>query len=44
MAGESATAGIEIGENAGVLYCSAVSKRLKEVIPPLKITRWREIF
>ena len=44
MAGESATAGIEIGENAGILYCSAVSKRLKEVIPPLKITRWREIF
>jgi len=44
MAGENATAGIEIDENAGILYCSAVSKKLKDVIPPLKITRWREIF
>jgi len=44
MAGENATIGIEIDENAGILYCSAVSKKLKEVIPPLKITRWKEIF
>jgi len=44
MAGENAPTGIEIDENAGILYCSAVSKRLKDVIPPLKITRWREIF
>ena len=44
MAGENATAGIEIDESAGILYCSAVSKKLKDVIPPLKITRWREIF
>jgi hypothetical protein len=44
MVGENATTGIEIDENAGILYCSAVSKKLKDVIPPLKITRWREIF
>ena len=44
MAGENATTGIEIDENAGILYCSAVAKKLKEVVPPLKITRWREIF
>ena len=44
MAGENATTGIEIDENTGILYCSAVSRKLKDVIPPLKITRWREIF
>jgi hypothetical protein len=44
MAGENAATGIEIDENAGILYCSAASKKLKDVIPPLKITRWREIF
>jgi len=44
MAGENATTGIGIDENTSILYCSAVSKRLKEIIPPLKISRWREIF
>jgi hypothetical protein len=44
MAGENATTETHIDENAGIVYCSAVSNRLREVVPPLKITRWREIF
>ena len=44
MAGGNATIGISIDENTGILYCSDVSNKLKDIIPPLKITRWREIF
>jgi len=44
MVGGNATVGTNIGENAGIVYCSAVSDKLKEIVPPLKTTRWREIF
>jgi hypothetical protein len=44
IAGEDGNSEIDIGENAGIIYCSAVSNRLKEIVPPLKITRWKEIF
>jgi len=44
IAGENATTEIEIDENTGIIYCSAVSNKLKEIVPPLRITRWREIF
>jgi hypothetical protein len=42
MAGKSAA--VEVDESTGIIYCSAVSKKLKDVISPSKITRWREIF
>jgi Tfp pilus assembly protein PilX len=44
IAGENATIEIDINENAGIIYCSAASNKLKDIVPPLKITRWREIF
>ena len=44
MVGGNATVVTNIGENAGIVYCSAVSDKLKEIVPPLKTTRWREIF
>ncbi len=44
MAGEDATSQIDIDENTSIIYCSAVSNKLEEIVPPLKITRWREIF
>ena len=44
MAGENAAIEIDINENTGIIYCSAVSNKLKDIVPPLKITRWREIF
>jgi hypothetical protein len=33
-----------MGGNTGIISCSAVSNKLKDIVPPLKITRWREIF
>ena len=44
LVGENATIKEDIGGNTDILYCSAVSNKLKDVIPPLRITRWREIF
>ncbi len=42
IAGKSAT--IEVEGNAGIIYCSDVSKKLKDIISSSKVTRWREIF
>jgi hypothetical protein len=44
MAGERASIEAAIGGNAGIVYCSTVSNKLKDIVPPLKMTRWREIF
>ena len=44
MSGANATIEVDIGGNSGIIYCSVVSNKLKDIIPPLKITRWREIF
>ena len=44
IAGGNSTTGTNIGENSGIIYCSAVSDKLKDIVPPLKMTRWREIF
>ena len=41
MSGGNAT--IEVAENAGIIYCSAVSNKLRDIIPPVKISRWREV-
>jgi hypothetical protein len=34
----------DLGGNSGIFYCRVVSNKLKDIIPPLKITRWREVF
>lgn len=44
MAGGNATTGIDIDGNASIIYCSDVSSKVREIVPPLKITRWREIY
>jgi hypothetical protein len=41
MAGKNTT--IVVDENTGILYCSDVSIKLIDIIPPLKMTRWREV-
>lgn len=43
LGGDSTTVKIEVGGNAGILYCSEAVKRSKKSIP-FKTTRWREIF
>ena len=35
---------VGIGGNLEIISCSSVSNKLRDIIPPLKITRWREIF
>ncbi len=44
MAGGNAAIGIDIDGGTSIIYCSDVSNKLKEIVPPLKITRWREIY
>jgi hypothetical protein len=44
VSGENATMGVDIEGNADIISCSAASNKLKDIIPPLKVTRWREIF
>jgi len=44
ISGENATMEVDIEGDAGIISCSTVSNKLKDMIPPVKITRWREIF
>ena len=44
MAGENGSRGVSIDEKAGIIYCSSVSERLKDIIPPSKMIRWREVY
>ena len=44
ISGGNTTFEVNIGENSGIISCSVVSNKLKDIIPPLKIIRWREIF
>lgn len=44
LSGATTTIGGGGGGDLGLMYCSEVSNRLKDIIPPLKITRWKEIF
>ena len=43
MAGESATIEVDIGGNAGIIYCSAVADKLKDKVSPFRMTKWAEI-
>ncbi len=46
LTGESTTVQVDIGGNAGIIYCSDAIKKLKDSnkIPSFKVTKWREIF
>jgi hypothetical protein len=44
VVGKKANLETNSGGSAGIIYCSAVSDKLKGIIPPLKMIRWREIF
>jgi len=44
MTGETTTVQVDVGGNAGILYCSATADKLKKVINPFRIISWREIF
>jgi len=44
LAGESTTVNTDVGGNVGILYCSDAVGRLRNGIPPYKITSWREVY
>jgi hypothetical protein len=44
LCGENATVQVDVGGNAGIIYCSAISNSLKNKVSPYNIIRWREIF
>lgn len=44
LAGEATTVEVDVGGNAGIIYCSAVGDKLKDVVSPNRMIRWREIF
>jgi len=44
LVGDSNPDEISLKEHTNILYCSSVKKRLKEIVPPLKMVRWRDVF
>jgi len=44
LTGETATVQVDVGGNAGIMYCSEVGNKLKQMVSPLKMTRWRDVF
>ena len=44
MSGESATVEVDVGGNAGIINCSAVRPRLENLVSPLRMARWREVY
>jgi hypothetical protein len=44
MCGETATVQVDVGGNAGIIYCSSVSNSLKNKVSPYHVTRWRDVF
>ena len=44
IVGKNAILESNSGGSAGIIYCSDVSDKLKEIIPPLKMIRWREVY
>jgi hypothetical protein len=41
LTGEAATVQVDLGGNAGILYCSQVADKLKKIVTPLRMTRWK---
>ena len=43
MAGETTTVQVDVGGNAGIIYCSSIADRLKDKINPFNVIRWRDV-
>lgn len=41
LTGEAATVQVDLAGNAGILYCSEVANKLKKMVSPLRMTRWK---
>ena len=44
LTGETATVTVDVGGDAGLMYCSNVGRRLKRLVFPFRTTRWRDVF
>lgn len=44
LTGEPPTVTTDMGGNASILYCSDAVRKLKDALPSIKITQWREVF
>jgi len=44
MAGETATVEVDVGGNAAIINCSAVQPQLENLVTPLRMVRWREVY
>jgi hypothetical protein len=41
LTGEATALQVDLGGNAGILYCSEVADKLKKLVSPLRMTRWK---
>ena len=44
MAGETATVEVDVGGNAAIINCSTVQSQLENLVTPLRMVRWREVY
>ena len=44
MAGETATVEVDVGGNASIINCSAVFPELENLVTPVRLVRWREVY
>jgi hypothetical protein len=42
LTGETTTVQIDLGGDVGILYCSEVADKLKVLVSPLRMTRWKD--
>jgi hypothetical protein len=44
LTGEAGNGEVDVGGNTGIIYCSSLRDKLKNIVPASKIARWREVF
>ncbi len=42
LTGETTAVQVDVGGNAGIMYCSEVADKLRKVVSPLRMTRWKD--
>ena len=44
MTGENATVTVDVGGNSAIINCSTVQPRLEDLVTPVRMVRWREVY
>ena len=42
LTGETTAVQVDVGGDAGIMYCSEVADKLRKVVSPLRMTRWKD--